>query len=400
MGNEAITVSEFNSLLNQTLGFAYPEVVVEGEVSSYKVNQGKWVFFDLKDDQSVVGCFMPIFQLKERIEDGMMIRVKSVPQLTKWGKFSLTVREVEIAGEGSVKRALELLKGSLQKEGLFDEARKRPLPQFPESVLLITSKQAAAYNDFITILNDRWGGVKVDHFQVQVQGEGATSQIIGAIDYANKHHGDYDVVVLIRGGGSAEDLQAFNAEAVVRAVFGSNLPIIVGIGHEDDTSLAELAADVRAATPTDAARRLVPDKIEISARITRQKDAMLAAIETKVIGHRSLLNRYYHGLEIRISSMRQHNAELVHRCSAAVEQCIESGRMRKVHLERLLGGLDPRAILARGYSIARVDGRVLKSSKEFSPQDLVMLQLHQGELCLQIKADGDQNEQEQTTIRL
>ena len=138
MGNDAITVSEFNSLLNQTLTFAYPEVVVEGEVSSFKINQGKWIFFDLKDEHNLVGCFMTIYQLKTELEDGMLIRVKATPQLTKWGKFSLTVKEVELAGEGSVKRAFEMLKSKFEKEGLFLEDRMRELPLYPQLVGFVT----------------------------------------------------------------------------------------------------------------------------------------------------------------------------------------------------------------------------------------------------------------------
>lgn len=399
MKNEAITVSEFNSLLNQTLSFAYPEVIVEGEVASYKVNQGKWVFFDLKDDQSVVSCFMPIFHLKTKLEDGMMVRVKSVPQLTKWGKFSLTVREVELAGEGSVKRAFELLKAQLQKEGLFDESRKRVLPQYPTSILLITSKQAAAYNDFITIVDDRWGGLKIDHLQVQVQGEGAVGQICDAIGYANNNSEQYDVVVLIRGGGSAEDMQAFNTEQLVRAVFGSTVPIIVGIGHEDDVSLAELAADVRAATPTDAARRLAPDRAEQGSRVANLTNRMLSAIDTRVVSHRSLLSRYYHSLELRIAAMRQHNAELMRRGLVAVDTCLSHNRSYYSHLAQLLSGLDPSAILARGYSIARIDGNVLKSANEVQPEDLIMLQLHKGTVALRATKQSN-DEQNQTTIQL
>ncbi|MCX6806271.1 MAG: exodeoxyribonuclease VII large subunit [Patescibacteria group bacterium] len=230
MGNESITVSEFNSLLNQSLNFAYPEVVVEGDVSSYKINQSKWVFFDLKDEESVVGCFMTVYQLKSEIEDGMVVRVKATPQLTKWGKFSLTVKEVELAGEGSVKRAFELLKAKFEKEGLFLPERKRQLPEMPEKVLLITSKQAAAFNDFVSIIDDRWGGLEIDHIQVQVQGAVAAEQIVDAIEYANSCSEKYEVLVIIRGGGSSEDLQAFNNEELVRAVYGSSIPTIVGIG--------------------------------------------------------------------------------------------------------------------------------------------------------------------------
>lgn len=279
MINEAISVSEFNSIINQTLAFAYPEVIVEGEVASYKINQSKWVFFDLKDSDSVVSCFMPIFHLKTSIEDGMLIRVKAVPQLTKWGKFSLTVKEVELAGEGSVKRAFELLKQQFEKEGLFSEDRKRQIPPYPERILLITSSQAAAFNDFLSIINDRWKGIDIDHIQVQVQGQYSPEQISKAIDYANTKKDSYDVLVLIRGGGSAEDLQAFNTEEVVRAVFSSEIPTIVGIGHEDDVTLAELVADLRAATPTDAARRLVPDKKELLSRLVAQQSANLSSME-------------------------------------------------------------------------------------------------------------------------
>jgi exodeoxyribonuclease VII large subunit len=295
MGNEAITVSEFNSLLNQTLSFAYPEVIVEGEVSSFKVNQGKWVFFDLKDEDSLVGCFITIYQLKTELEDGMLIRVKATPQLTKWGKFSLTVKEVELAGEGSVKRAFEMLKAKFEKEGLFEQDRKRQLPQYPQKIALITSNQAAAYNDFLTIINDRWAGLEIEHIQVQVQGPSAPLQIAEAIGYINELKG-YDALVIIRGGGSAEDLQAFNTEEVVRAVYGSRVPTLVAIGHEDDVSLAELAADIRGATPTDAARRLVPDKLELISKIKSDQLRNYSAIESILLKTRQHLNGFYHSL--------------------------------------------------------------------------------------------------------
>ena len=184
MKNEAISVSDFNALINQTLSFAYPEVVIEGEVSSFKLNHNKWVFFDLKDnDNSVVNCFMMVFQLRTAIEDGMQIRVRATPKLTNWGKFSLTVHEIELAGEGSVKRAFEMLKAKFEKEGLFEQSRKRQLPKFPRRIALITSRQAAAFNDFVTVLDDRFGGITIDHIQVKVQGESAPQEIQDAIAY-------------------------------------------------------------------------------------------------------------------------------------------------------------------------------------------------------------------------
>ena len=398
MKNDAITVSEFNAVLNQTLSFAYPEVVVEGEVSSFKVSQGKWVFFDLKDSESVVGCFITTYQLKTALEDGMLIRVKASPQLTKWGKFSLTVKEVELAGEGSVKRAFEMLKAKFEKEGLFSPERKRPLPEFPQKVLLITSAQAAAYNDFVTIINDRWSGIDIDHIQVQVQGALAPTQIVEAIGYANTVSDEYDALVIIRGGGSAEDLQAFNTEEVVRAVFASDIPSIVAIGHEDDVSLAELAADVRAATPTDAARRLVPDRSEIQTRVSGYSNSMLSSLESSVSTSRARLEGFYHSIEIRFNNLRYNLADVFSRSCTAIDVAMNNSVVRLESNKKLLSTLDPRAILARGYSITRINGKVIKSSDQYSSGDTIVIQLHQGKISLKPTDKGDTNDKQQTAI--
>jgi exodeoxyribonuclease VII large subunit len=404
MKNEAVSVSQFHALVNQTLEFAYGEIVVEGEVASYKVNQGKWVFFDLKDDTNVVGCFIPIFQLKTTIEDGMLVRVTATPQLTKWGKFSLTVRAVELAGEGSVKRAFELLKAQFQKEGLFTEERKRQLPKYPEKIALITSKQAAAYNDFITILNDRWRGLSIDHIQVQVQGEGAPDQIVAAIGQINQGVTEYEVLVLIRGGGSAEDLQAFNTEEVVRAVYGSKIPTLVGIGHEDDVSLAELAADVRAATPTDAARRLVPDRLEVFQKLK----AVSAAQNSVLTGHfervSKMLTRFEHAFGLRLQGLFNTLGQISERLDGLMDVRLTRVRENIYQTARLLHSLDPQAVLGRGYSIARVGNRVITKATEVQPADTVVVQLHQGELKLQQtikrkRTDG-RSEKAQTSLQL
>lgn len=398
MKNDAITVSEFNAVLNQTLSFAYPEVVVEGEVSGFKVSQGKWVFFDLKDSDSVVGCFITTYQLKTELEDGMLIRVKAAPQLTKWGKFSLTVREVELAGEGSVKRAFDMLKAKFEKEGLFAPERKRALPEFPQKVMLITSAQAAAFNDFVTIINDRWSGVDIDHIQVQVQGLLAPAQIVEAIIYANSVADEYDAMVIIRGGGSAEDLQAFNTEEVVRAVFASDIPSIVAIGHEDDVSLAELVADVRAATPTDAARRLVPDRSEIQTRVASLTNSMLSSLENTVSISRTQLEGFYHSIEIRLNNLRYNLAEAFTRSCGAIEILVHSSVSQLESSKKLLESLDPRAILSRGYSITRINGQVIKSPSQYSSGDTIVIQLQQGKISLKPQGEGDSNDKRQTII--
>ena len=157
-----LSVSDFIAATNQTLEYAYPSVDVEGEVASFKVNQGKYVFFDLKDDGGTVGCFMSLWQLRVPIEDGMKVVVTASPKLTPWGRFSLTVRTIRPSGEGSLKKSFELLKAKLEKEGLFAAERKRPLPSEPQKVAVISSTQAAGYADFMKIVNDRWGGVQFD----------------------------------------------------------------------------------------------------------------------------------------------------------------------------------------------------------------------------------------------
>lgn len=398
MENEVLSVSELNAFVNQTLQFAYPLVVVEGEVSSYKVNQGKWVFFDLKDEESTISCFMPIFHLKVALQDGMKIRASSTPNLTKWGKFSLTVKDVELAGEGSVKKAFDLLKAKFEAEGLFDPSRKRALPLYARRIALITSRQAAAYNDFMTIAEDRWAGLDITQAQVQVQGVDAPRQVVRAIEYFNAQAANYDLLVIVRGGGSAEDLQAFSHEDVVRAVYGAKLPTVVGIGHEDDISLAELVADVRAATPTDAARRITADKAEVAQQLASTAERMarlvLADIERRdrVIERvNQSFSRLYHGLGERVernsTRMQYRMDDLVRRASQQVAA-----------QARTLASLDPRAILSRGYSIATIDGKSVKLATQITANSVVMLQLHQGNVTM--RRSDDAKDGQQTSIEL
>ena len=238
MNNELIySVTEFQAICNEILENAFTGVVIEGEIASYKLNQGKYVFFDLKDAESSVGCFMMAFAQRFPLEDGMKVRIRALPKLTKWGKFSLTVQAVMPVGEGSIKKSLELLKKKLTAEGLFAPERKRRLPEEIEKIGVISSTQAAGYADFCKILNERWGGLNVQVAHTQVQGIVAADQVIRALQYFNERS-EVQVIALIRGGGSADDLAVFNDEKLVRAIAASKIPVITGIGHEVDTSLA------------------------------------------------------------------------------------------------------------------------------------------------------------------
>lgn len=384
MNDQILSVSELSDYINQTLEYAYPSVVVEGEVSSFKISQGKWVFFDIKDSQTTLGCFMSIYQLNTPLEDGMLVRVVAQPKLTTWGKFSLTVKSVELAGEGSVKKAFELLKLKLEKEGLFALDRKRQLPQYPKKVALVTSKQAAAYNDFVTILQDRWGGVVVDHLQVQVQGSSAPQQIVEAIEYFNMKAADYDALVIIRGGGSAEDLQAFQTEPVARAIYSSEIATVVAIGHEDDISLAELVADLRAATPTDAARLLVPDKksviSQLEASISLQSELTLKILQRES----DKLTRFHNSLRFVIDSAVSDLSSKQYRLNSAISTAINSSHSEFAVLSQKLTSLSPQSVLDRGYAVVSYEGRSVSSSSTLKNNDNIMVQLAQGKLTAKI----------------
>lgn len=344
MENVPLQVSDAIALINQTLEYAYPTIVVEGEVSGFKVNKGQYVFFDIKDAQGSLGCFMMVFQLRIPLEDGMKVRVVAQPKLTAWGKFSLTVRDVRPVGEGSLKRAFELLKKKLAAEGLFDPARKRPLPYMPQRIGVISSTEAAGYADFIKIINDRWQGLDIIVANTQVQGDAAPRQIVRAVEYLNGLAEPLDVMVIIRGGGSADDLSAFNDEPLVRAIAASRTPTVVGVGHEVDVSLADMAADVRAATPSNAAQIIVPDRQEVVRDVERSAQRMMQAMQRRISATRDNLAAYD-------SRMRD-------RLQTAYER--ETARAR--HLRLVLAQLDPRHALKRGYAIVRgEDGRVLRT---------------------------------------
>jgi exodeoxyribonuclease VII large subunit len=355
-----LEVSDFVALVNQTLDFAYPSVTILGELANFRVSKNRWVYFDLKDDNSSVRFFGTVYMLPGPLEDGMMMRVTGSPRLHPLYGFSVNVQTMQPAGEGSIKRAAELLQAKLTAEGLFDPERKRPLPYPPQRVGLITSAQSAAYADFIKNLGARWGGVDIELIDVQVQGDAAPEQIIRALERFNQQAAPPDVLVLIRGGGSADDLAAFSTESVTRAVAASRIPTLVAIGHEVDVSLAELAADHRASTPSNAAESLVPDK-----RVALQNLA----------GYRLQLNGLITG---HIASQRASLQETAKTLTQLVEQRLQSQQDRLKQQRQLLRVLDPSAVLKRGYAVVRQDGKAVRSRKAIKA----------GELNIQL-ADGN-----------
>lgn len=348
----AFSVSDFLNLVNQTLDYAYSSSVIIGEVSSFKVNQGKWVFFDLKDDESSIGCFLPVWELRTELEDGMKVAVRGFPKVTKWGKFSFTVKNVQPVGEGNIKKAFELLKKKLEKEGLFAPEKKRPLPKDLTKIGVISSTQAAGYADFIKIINERWGGLEVQVAHTGVQGLQAADQIIHALKYLNERS-EVQVIAIIRGGGSADDLAVFNDEQLVRAIASSKIPVITGIGHEVDESLSDLAADLRGSTPSNVAQMLTPDRHEVSARI----HTLISKVHSEILERISALSvqtdfaPIHNRLLDQIESSRSEVVSATTKISQSLHLHFSQTSSKISDKIKLISRLDPELTLRQGYAI-------------------------------------------------
>lgn len=363
----AFSVGEFVAVLNQTLEYAYPSVAVTGEIANFRISKNRWVYFDLKDDTAAVRFFGTVYQMPGPLEDGMMVTVHGVPRLHQLYGFSVTIQSVKPVGEGSIKKAAALLEAKLKAEGLFDEARKRPLPYPPKSIGLITSGESAAYRDFMKIINARWGGVQIMHVDVQVQGDPAVPQIVAAIEQFNHMAEAPDVLVVTRGGGSADDLQAFSTEQVTRAVGASRIPTLVAIGHEVDVSLAELAADKRASTPSNAAELLVPDRRAVLDQLQAHRDRLTYSVE-------HLMQRARQDITV--------HGDVLYR---STEQVLAQARQKLALRKQVLQAYDPQAALQRGYALIRKGDTVIRSAEEVKVGDELAIRLGDATLEANVK---------------
>jgi exodeoxyribonuclease VII large subunit len=255
----------------------------------------------------------------------------------------------------------------LQTEGLFDDSRKRPLPYPPTSVGLITSKESAAYADFIKVLAARWGGIEIQLADVQVQGEAAGSQIIRAIEWFNTQGNPPEVLVIIRGGGSAEDLQTFNTEGITRAVAASRIPVLAAIGHEVDLSLVELAADLRASTPSNAAELLVPDRRSLLSELHKLKETVRQ------------------GLDYRIKEQSRETAQYKAELTEMIGQIVSTKRDWLKQTAKILEIINPKHVLSRGYSVVRKNGQTIRSLKMIRPNDRLDITLSDGTFRAEVK---------------
>ncbi|TSC73051.1 MAG: exodeoxyribonuclease VII large subunit [Parcubacteria group bacterium Gr01-1014_38] len=413
-----LSVSAFLARVNELLETQV--AWVEGEVANLRISSDRWLHFDLKDATALVHCFGLAFRLRTPLEDGMKVRIWGVPRIyPRYGKFSLVVERLEPAGEGALRRAFELLRQKLEREGLFDAARRRPLPKVPERLVLLTSPDAAAYADFLKVLAARRGGLNILFVPVPVQGAGAADIIAAALDWVNEGEPDRDALVLIRGGGSLEELHAFNDERVVRALARSRIPTVVGVGHERDVTLADLVADVRASTPSNAAELVTPTRAELddacrelAARLVRAVHAQLAVRERFVFrcvaDLRDTVQKGMEGIDFLVrrvegigsllhARVRTASADLqhvIHLLPLRLRERVQGHGERLAALERLLAGLDPRKILARGYSMTYgPTGSVVRDARVLRTGDALKTRLQRGTLTsvtTSIHGEGDE----------
>lgn len=396
-----LQVSDFvevvNGILRETLSGEM--FAVEGEVSGYRVSQGQWVSFDLKDDKALVNIFLPVWQLNVPLEDGLRVRVFGMPRVyPKYGKFSLSAERIELAGEGALRKALAMLRVKLEKEGVFDPSRKRELPKFPQKIALIASKESAAFGDFIRVLGERWGGMQVDVYHVLVQGDRAPQDIVRAIAQAQEE--SYDVLVMTRGGGSLEELMAFNDERVVRAVFGSRIPTLVAIGHERDVTFAEEAADVRGSTPTDCARRLVPDRRDVLYELSTLEESIEQAMKRRMERIATLIERSLTAPGAWIAGRSADLDFFATRCTSGVRQWLYALSERLSAQMRLMESFDPNRVLARGYALVRdASGRAITSVQAARPDESIVVRFSDGEIGARIE-DGKRKRTQQLGLPL
>jgi len=347
------SVKQFVAVFNQTLSLAYPKIAIVGEITDLKISHNKWLYFSLKEADSLVNVFGAVDQLQFPLEEGMMVELVCYPHLHDRYGFKLNLISLSLLGEGTIKKSLDLLKEKLTKEGIFDNQRKRSIVYPATKIGLITSIDSAAYSDFIKVISERFGGLEIFVKNVLVQGDQAITMIIKAINDLNVSYPDLDVIVITRGGGSMEDLQIFSSESLTRAVFSSRLPTLVAIGHERDISLSELAADLRASTPSNAAELLVPSKKDLIDDLKR------LSIDLK----KQIFNFY--------SQEEEKYKLLVESVKSKINQKLEIENQELGYYDNLIKSLNPKLPMSRGYALIKKNDQYITDFSQLHKNDTI-----------------------------
>ncbi|MEW6193340.1 MAG: exodeoxyribonuclease VII large subunit [Bacillota bacterium] len=369
---------------------------VRGEISNLSTSTSGHLYFTLKDENSQLRGVMfrsRVLGLRFVLQNGMAVVVRGYISLyERDGNIQLYALELEPDGVGLQSILLQELKARLAREGLFDPRRKRPLPRFPRRVGVATSAEGAAIRDIVAVIRRRWPLVEVVLSPCAVQGDGAAAEIAAALDRLNRY-GEVDVIIAGRGGGSAEELAAFNTETVARAIFASKIPVVSAVGHERDETLADLVADARAATPSAAAALVVPDREEVAAAIQRLEERLragvlrrfeLGRIRLEQLSQSRLFTRPW---ETVCGQRAQAVDNLAVRLEYRMRDVLQKAGARLAVLSERLDALSPLKTLARGYSVCRRadTGELVKKAAQVVPGDMVEVLLYRGQLACKVE---------------
>ena len=389
------TVTELNQFIKDLLDNVPPltDLLLRGEISNYKMYPSGHHYFTLKDGQCAVKCVLfkgSAMKLRFRPENGMQViasgRISVYP---RDGAYQLYCTGLSPDGVGDLSVAYEQLKEKLRLEGLFDEAHKKPLPSYPQRIAIVTSPAGAAIHDMIRILRRRYPIAKVLLLPVRVQGTEAPAEIAGAIRYANRHQ-LADVLITGRGGGSLEDLWAFNDERVARAIYDSEIPVISAVGHEPDVAISDFVADRRASTPSNAAEIAVPDMAELLRWLDGAEMRMVRGVKRQLSAARERLDtlaqkRVLTDPMALVADKGMQLDHVQHRLAAAMRAVTNRENGRFAALAASLDALSPLRVLGRGYALAQTeDGTVLRSAAQTAAGERIRVRLAQGQLVCDV----------------
>lgn len=384
------TVSKLNREIKELLETSIPVVWLEGEISNLKFHSSGHLYFSLKDKDSQISAVMWRSRnagLFFTPQDGMKaLALGRVSVYHKRGYYQFDVIKLQPAGIGELQLAFEQLKQRLQEEGLFDDEHKQSIPAYPEKIGIVTSSTGAAIQDLLNILNRRFPGLEIILKPVKVQGEGAANEIAGAIDEFNEY-GKIDVLIIGRGGGSLEDLWAFNEEAVARAIFRSQIPVISAVGHEIDFTISDFVADLRAPTPSAAAEMAVPDRTELLNQISYFRKSMNELCLGKIRYERDRLKAITSSYSFLrapdlVNEQQQRLDELVHTMQLTTQHRVSLSVNQLKSITQRLQSLAPDSIMKRGYSICyrANDGKIVKEANSLQANDKIDVKFYKGKI--------------------
>ncbi len=401
-----LTVSQLTAQIKAALEDRFPAVWVSGEISNLSRPHSGHVYLTLKDENAQIRAAIwrgAAGRIRFDVQDGLQVICQGeIDVYPPRGSYQLIIRAIEPLGEGALQLALRQLRARLSAEGLFDEARKRPLPRFPRRIAFVTSPTGAAIRDFLEVVRRRWRGAHVLVIPARVQGDGAAEEIVRGIQVANALIESPDVLIVGRGGGSLEDLWCFNEEIVVRAIHASRIPVVSAVGHEIDVTLSDLVADVRALTPSEAAERVVPSADEIAAGLKSAAERLTAALRSRAQSARERLDALATRRVFRrpfdvVHDLARRLDEMDLRVSRALAVQLDRSRQRTAALAGRLESLSPLAVLARGYSVTQLaaSGEILRDASAVAPGDLLATRLARGQVVSTVDR-VDANEENST----